>query len=628
MEPTSEGRNGPARNDPVRPEPARQRATPDAGAAAGDDLLVAVSGRITSFLLETYERLGVAPERLAREVGAPVERLRDPQARLSWGTLEELLAAIARATDPDLQRRAGAAWIETRWMAPLRMAARLYPGPATLSWLFRPDSAFARHALSPVAWSSRRLDDDCVEVTGRFPAGLRAQAVLIASIAGALERLAARAGGRRPRVDASAEPPVLRFVVSFGGIAPGRRALGRLLRGLGIGRRLLATVEELYGLAFAQVVALEDEVTRRARAEARYRAVFAASRDGIAIVDREGHVLEANRSLSALLAGEGEADAATLEHVLGAELAAWVRSHDGARWTASLTARRPDGDPLQLEVTGCPLEVGDGGLALVVLRDVTSFAQRQQALRAAERRFLEAQRTGMLARLAGGIAHDLENLLTAVGLSSGFLRARAQPADRADLDVIDEAVAAAHARIEQLRGLAEPRPDEPRHIDAAERMRALAAVLERLLPPPVEIRVELHDAPAWVHVDPTRLEQAVVSLALNARDAMAGGGPIGIAVARTELRADDAGARLRGAPPGRYVAISVADTGVGMDAATAAASFEPFFTTHRDGRHAGLGLATVRATLDACGGDARVLSRPGKGTVVTLYLPESPPPDA
>jgi len=222
-------------------------------------------------------------------------------------------------------------------------------------------------------------------------------------------------------------------------------------------------------------------------------------------------------------------------------------------------------------------------------------------------------------RLAGAVAHEFKNLLLVInGLSELVLgRPDLERSTRRDIEEIRRATERAEELTRWLfaparRQITQPRPVQPNAL-----LRGIERLLACLVGEKVALRVSLANGLGAVLVDPVQLEQAVLNLVLNARDAMPQGGEIRVATARAELAAG-AGA-LR---PGRYAVLRVCDDGTGMDEETRAHLFEPFFTTKGPGRGTGLGLSLVHAFITQAGGEIHVSSRVGAGTTVELWLPE------
>jgi PAS domain S-box-containing protein len=250
-----------------------------------------------------------------------------------------------------------------------------------------------------------------------------------------------------------------------------------------------------------------------------------------------------------------------------------------------------------------------------------------------ERRRLEAQlrqsqRLESVGMLAGGIAHDFNNVLTAI---LGFARLITE--DAVDPDTtnkareIESAAERAAGLVRQLLAFARQQVLEPRVLDAGEVIGRLEPLLARLIGEDVVIDVRI-EAGLWaIEADPGQLEQVIVNLAVNARDAMPTGGRLTIEAQNVDLDAGYA-ATHPAVVPGPHVMLAVTDTGIGMDAATAARIFEPFFTTKEAGRGTGLGLATVYGVVNQSGGHIWVYSEPGRGTAFRVYFPRSDQPAA
>jgi signal transduction histidine kinase len=257
------------------------------------------------------------------------------------------------------------------------------------------------------------------------------------------------------------------------------------------------------------------------------------------------------------------------------------------------------------------------------------LAQANQALRAqiAERKRLEAQliqsqKMESIGRLAGGVAHDFNNLLMAI---SGYteLVADTLPAKheaRDDLREIRKAIARAAGLTQQLLAFARKQIMDPRVVDLAELVHDVEKLLGRLIGEHIEIAVELAPELGHARVDIGQIEQLLVNLAVNGRDAMPGGGRLTIRVENIVLDEQAAG-MADDLAPGAYIRLAVSDTGVGMDAPTQAQLFEPFFTTKMPGQGTGLGLATCYGIVKQHAGHIVCTSEIGKGTTFEVYLP-------
>ncbi len=290
------------------------------------------------------------------------------------------------------------------------------------------------------------------------------------------------------------------------------------------------------------------------------------------------------------------------------ELEFRMRTADGrTRWVA-LDGRvtRRDGSEAPSHVSG-------------TIRDITDRKRLEEQL-------LQAQRLEGLGRLAGGVAHDFNNLLTAMLGHVELLQHEMAPDDprQSDLHEVAEAGARASSLTRQLLAFARRQPVAPRNVDLNALVSSLERLLRRLLGADVELQADLADGLWGVRIDPGQLEQVVVNLAVNGRDAMPSGGRLTITTRNVEVTADPP-ADAHPLPPGRYVVLTVADTGTGIEPADLPHIFEPFFTTKDLGKGTGLGLATTYGIAIQAGGTVTVRSTAGAGSEFTLWLPAKSP---
>jgi hypothetical protein len=276
---------------------------------------------------------------------------------------------------------------------------------------------------------------------------------------------------------------------------------------------------------------------------------------------------------------------------------------------------KKDGTPIEVETLGNPM-LFDGRRAIMVLaNDVTERRRLEDQLR-------QAQRMEAVGRLAGGVAHDFNNLLTVVtGYSElllGSLEGRST--DQRRVQEIHRAASRAASLTRQLLAFGRKQVLEPRLLDLDGVVQGMAPMLERLLGERVRLRTPRAPALGRVKADPGQIEQVVMNLAINARDAMPEGGTLTVELSDVEL-GRDGGGNSTGLEPGPYVMLAVRDSGCGMDAATRARIFEPFFTTKEVGKGTGLGLATVYGIIQQSGGAIQVDSEPGRGSTFRIYLP-------
>jgi signal transduction histidine kinase len=257
-----------------------------------------------------------------------------------------------------------------------------------------------------------------------------------------------------------------------------------------------------------------------------------------------------------------------------------------------------------------------------VALDVTARRELESQLR-------HVQKMESVGRLAGGIAHDFNNLLTAITGHGDLLAQSLEPDDPLQVDVaaINAAAARAATLTRQLLAYGRQSLMRPEPVDLNAVVADIEPMLRRLIGEDVELRTELAPDLGWVQADVGQLDQVILNLVVNARDALTDGGSIVLSTANVELAEADL-EEQPGAREGRYVAISVADTGVGIDEATRGRIFEPYFTTKDRGRGTGLGLATVLGIIEQSGGHIDVDSSVGAGSTFGVYLPRSADPRA
>jgi two-component system, cell cycle sensor histidine kinase and response regulator CckA len=262
-------------------------------------------------------------------------------------------------------------------------------------------------------------------------------------------------------------------------------------------------------------------------------------------------------------------------------------------------------------------------------QDVTERKRTEQALAFAEEQLRQAQKMEAVGQLAGGIAHDFNNLLTAILGCADLVLQQATGLDessREDVEEIRRAAERASVLTRQILAFSRRQTLRPAVVSLNEVVLGTDRLLRRTLGEHVELVTKQCEDLEVVEVDVSQFEQVLINLALNARDAMSQGGTLTIETANVELGSECASTHP-GVKPGPYVLLSVADTGIGMDADTVARAFEPFFTTKEMGQGTGLGLATVYGIVKQSGGSIFLRSEPGQGTVAEIYLPRPGEPD-
>jgi two-component system cell cycle sensor histidine kinase/response regulator CckA len=374
----------------------------------------------------------------------------------------------------------------------------------------------------------------------------------------------------------------------------------------------------------------KDAARRLQESEARFRTAFMTMADAHFIATRdEGRILEVNDRF-------GDVFGYSREETIGTtalELGLYANAEERRRMLAELTAkgqvrdmetlaRRKGGETFPILLSVSELRMGELPLILGVTRDLSEQRRADAALQSMEDQFRQAQRLEAVGRLAGGVAHDFNNILTAITGYTDLLLDDFRPNDprRADLEEIRAAAQRAAALTRQLLAFSRKQMLQPRVLDLNEAVQALEKMLRRLIGEDVELVFTPQAGLGAVRADPGQIEQVLLNLAVNARDAMPDGGQLTIETANVEL--DETYAREHaGVVPGPYVLVAVSDNGHGMDEETRSHIFEPFFTTKEQGKGTGLGLATVHGIVAQSGGHVGVYSTPGRGTTFKIYLP-------
>jgi PAS domain S-box-containing protein len=355
----------------------------------------------------------------------------------------------------------------------------------------------------------------------------------------------------------------------------------------------------------------------KARAEAQLSSVFMAMEDIVMVLGRDGTYLEVPTTAArGLLQPWGDLVGRNIRDVLPAEAADEVHQVILRALSSSEPVRYDYSLPVEggfMSFSACVTRRGDDAVVWVA-RDVTE----QRTL---EAQLLQARKLEAIGLLAGGVAHDFNNILTVIGAHASFLLDGLPEGDprRDDAVEISRSAARAAALTQQLLAFGRRQMLKPAAVDLNDVIRGMAAAVRRVMPDGVEVRVQPDSAQATVLVDFAQMEQVVMNLALNARDAMPGGGILTLAT--SDMTLDESSAGSLGLSHGPHVRLSVTDTGAGMDDTVLARIFEPFFTTKGLGRGTGLGLSSVHGIVRQSGGHISVSSRPGIGTVFDILLP-------
>jgi len=365
------------------------------------------------------------------------------------------------------------------------------------------------------------------------------------------------------------------------------------------------------------------DITEGKNAEETFRKAFNANPEPITIAAfPEGRFIDVNDSFLRVTGYERE-------EVIGRtskELNFWARPEDRVTFVEKL---KTQGSVRDLEITFCTksgeireavdsaetIDVGGQECAIAIFRDVTERKSLEKQLR-------QTQKMEAVGQLSGGIAHDFNNLLGVIIGYSEILEQRLPPDDPLLKEClqIKKAGQSAASLTRQLLAFSRQQVLDPKVLDLNGIVLNVQKMLRRLIGEHIELKTNLDPALGCVKADQSQIEQVILNLAVNARDAMPQGGKLLIETAKVELDEDYA-RRHPPQEPGAYVLLSVADTGIGMDAETQARIFEPFFTTKEIGKGTGLGLSTVYGVVRQSGGHIWVYSELGLGTTFKIYLP-------
>ncbi len=380
----------------------------------------------------------------------------------------------------------------------------------------------------------------------------------------------------------------------------------------------------------ARVVAAMADVTQAGQGERLLEQIIDALPFGVWVVDTNGTVTLANSASRAVWGDKPEYVGEVLQHAPFWTMSGQpVQPHDWgvsralrggeSTFDEELTVETIPGISRVLRMSSIPLISGAGDIsgAIVLLEDVTEKRAREAAEQQREEQQQQSHRLEAVGRLAGGIAHDFNNLLTGILSYSDLILQELRPGDpiRADVEQIRDAGHRAAGLTRQLLAFSRRQLLRPRVVSLNTTVQELEPMLQRLLGTEVTLESQLQADLGTILVDPAQVEQALVNLILNARDALPGGGQVRIVTANAELDGEP------------YVSISVSDTGIGIDEATQGRIFEPFFSTKQGGGR-GLGLSTVYGIAEQAGGRVTVQSAPGQGAIFTLYFPRYWGPEA
>jgi PAS domain S-box-containing protein len=375
--------------------------------------------------------------------------------------------------------------------------------------------------------------------------------------------------------------------------------------------------------AIARDITRQKEAEERLRAsEAKYRSLIERAAFGIYTSTEDGRILEANPAMARMLGYDKPADLMKASMVdfyqSPADRQALIdRYRHEPGGAAELRWKRKDGKPILVRVWAIKMDVppGEQERYETIAEDVTERRALEEQLR-------QAQKMEAVGRLARGVAHDFNNVLAAIVGASELLASQYREGHptRIEAEEIRKAAERGAALTRQLLAFSRPQAFEPKVVDLHAQISSLETTLQRIAGSAVTMTLRTIGDPPYVKVDPGQLQQVLMNLVINARDAMPDGGTLEIRVDSFDIDEHN-GARYPGLPPYRFARIAVQDSGVGMDAELRSHVFEPFFTTKEATKGTGLGLSIVYSIAKEAGGTVIFVSSPGKGTTFEVVLP-------
>jgi two-component system cell cycle sensor histidine kinase/response regulator CckA len=411
---------------------------------------------------------------------------------------------------------------------------------------------------------------------------------------------------------------------------PGRRHEREIPLGISLGP--VEVQEGMLGTTAVRDIGVRKRAEEALRgSEIRYRRLFEAAQDGILILDfATGRVVDVNPFLTNLLGyshaelvGKDLWEIGAVKDISASRSSFTDLQTKGIIRYDDLPLETKDGRQIAVEFVSNVYAVGGTRVIQCNVRDITRRKRAEEALRRSEEQLQQASKLEAVGRLAGGVAHDFNNLLSVILGSSELLLDDLDANDprRKYVEAITVASQRAASLTRQLLTFSRKQVSSPLVFDLNSIVRETGRMLPRVIGEHIEIGIVLPVEQAPVRADPTQIQQILMNLATNARDAMPEGGKLTIEVASFEMK--QGGGEPADLVPGHYVTLTVSDTGAGMPPEIQSRAFDPFFTTKDVGRGTGLGLSTVYGIVKESGGSILLNSEHGEGTTFSIYLPKA-----
>ncbi|HKZ04213.1 MAG TPA: ATP-binding protein [Methylomirabilota bacterium] len=586
--------------------------------------LAVLTVELSGLGFELRERITAGEMRIA----AQSQRLTSAVAPLLLNTLVVGDLATAEQTLRDINH--DSVWREVRLMEPdgQRLIFDASPTPATTShapgWLravlrIDPSETRTRVATGTTQYAVLAVRPSAASLEGELWYEIRQRVLVSALLVGSLLVLMNIIFGR-----------ALRPVRELGATAARLGAGDLSVRMPETRLREIADTAQAFNSMAVNLERILGELREKEAANRRLAAIVEQSEEAILTVDLEERITSWNIGAEHLLGRRAGAMLGQPLHVLLGEAAgdpAEVATRllaPGPSARVDLPFRAAGGQIVEVAVAASPLYGDDGERIghIIVARDITERKRAESERAILEAQLRQSQKMEAVGRLAGGVAHDFNNVLTVIAGRSQFLRVQMRDGDPLirHVDLITQGAERAAKLTAQLLAFSRRQVLQPKVLDLNAVVAGVVDMLHRLIGENIELVTVPGRELGHVLADPGQIEQVLLNLVVNARDAMPSGGRLSIATANVDR--DESMVRNRmGAKAGRFVMLSVSDTGVGMSEETKARLFEPFFTTKGPGVGTGLGLATVYGIVKQSGGDIWAYSELGRGTSFKVYLP-------